>query len=156
MSPEQAEGQTTDNRSDIFSLGIILYKMLTGKRPFSGHSVVALLSSIVRDTPRPVTEIRSALPHDLGRIIRRCLMKDPEQRYQSAKDLRNDLEDLKHEMEMEHSDRTGVVGGGLKPSPTWTSALRQLVHPSWRRHAKTIGLRVLLAGLAVMSYLGLR
>jgi serine/threonine protein kinase len=100
MSPEQAEGRSFDHRSDIFSLGIVFYKMLTGHRPFPGHSSIAILSAIVRDTPKPVTDVRPCLPRELNRIVRRCLMKDPEQRYQSAKDLRHDLEDLKHELEL--------------------------------------------------------
>ena len=69
--------------------------MATGQRPFTGDTNLSILSSILKDTPRSVTDINPALPLDLGRIIRRALAKDPERRYQSAKDLRNDLEDLK-------------------------------------------------------------
>jgi serine/threonine protein kinase len=99
MSPEQAEGRSIDHRSDIFALGILLYEMATGERPFKGDTSVSVLSSILKDTPRSVTEINRSLPRDLARIIRRCLMKDLEQRYQSAKDLRNDLEELKQAIE---------------------------------------------------------
>src|SRR5262245_4245256 len=95
MSPEQAEGKAIDARSDLFSLGVVLYEMATGERPFTGDTSVSVLASIVKDTPKSVTEIKPALPPDLGRIIRRALAKDPERRYQSAKDLRNDLEDLR-------------------------------------------------------------
>ena len=95
MSPEQAEGRAIDGRSDLFSLGVVLYEMATGQRPFTGDTNLSILSSILKDTPRSVTDINPALPRDLGRIIRRALAKDPERRYQSAKDLRNDLEDLK-------------------------------------------------------------
>ena len=98
MSPEQAEGKPIDNRSDIFSFGIVLFEMATGERPFKGHSVLSILSSIVRDAPRPPSELNPHLPRDLARIIRRCLAKDPEERYQSAKDLRNDLSDLRQEL----------------------------------------------------------
>ena len=95
MSPEQAEGRAIDGRSDLFSLGVVLYEMATGQRPFTGDTNLSILSSILKDTPRSVTDINPALPRELGRIIRRALAKDPERRYQTAKDLRNDLEDLK-------------------------------------------------------------
>ena len=97
MSPEQAEGKKVDHRSDIFSIGIILYEMVTGRRPFQGDTTASLLSSIIKDTPTSVMEVKPSLPHILGRIINRCLVKDPEHRYQTAKDVRNELEDLKVE-----------------------------------------------------------
>jgi Tol biopolymer transport system component len=97
MSPEQAEGKTLDSRSDIFSLGIVLYEMATGERPFQGETTASVLSSILKDTPKSVTEINPALPSLLGRIVRRCLVKDAEHRYQTAKDLRNELQELKQE-----------------------------------------------------------
>jgi serine/threonine protein kinase len=99
MSPEQAEGKSIDHRSDIFSMGIILYEMATGERPFKGETTVSILSSIVKDKPTSATEINPALPHILGRIIRRCLVKDPSRRYQTALDLRNEVEELKQEVE---------------------------------------------------------
>src|SRR3972149_1808187 len=95
MSPEQAEGKTLDSRSDIFSLGIVLYEMATGERPFRGETTASVLSSILKDTPKSVTEINPALPSLLGRIVRRCLVKDAEHRYQTAKDLRIELQEFK-------------------------------------------------------------
>jgi len=94
MSPEQAEGKAVDHRSDIFSLGVMLYELATGARPFTGDTSLSVLSSIVKDTPRPVTDLNPRVPRELGRVIRRCLVKDPEQRFQSAKDLRNELQEL--------------------------------------------------------------
>ena len=87
--------ETRRSRSDLFSLGVILYEMATGQRPFTGDTSISIISSIVKDTPPAITEVNPSLPRDLGRIVRRALAKDPERRYQSAKDLRNDLEELK-------------------------------------------------------------
>ena len=95
MSPEQAEGKPIDARSDLFSFGVILYEMATGQRPFTGDTNISIISSIVKDVPKSVTDLNPALPRDLGRIVRRAMTKDLDRRYQSAKDLRNDLEELK-------------------------------------------------------------
>jgi len=95
MSPEQAEGKALDCRSDLFSLGTILYEMSTGERPFKGDTTLATITSILRDTPRPVTELNPGLPSELAGVVRRALSKDPEGRYQTAKDLQNDLEDIR-------------------------------------------------------------
>ena len=98
MSPEQAEGKPVDPRSDVFSLGVVIFEMATSQRPFKGDTQVSLLSSIIKDTPSSLTDLRAELPRDLGRIVRRCLSKDPEDRYQTAKDLRNDLRALKEDL----------------------------------------------------------
>ena len=95
MAPEQAEGKPTDPRADIFALGVILYELATGGRPFQGDSTASVLSSLLRDTPTLVTERRPELPPELARAIRRCLEKDPARRLQSALDLRNELEEIK-------------------------------------------------------------
>ncbi len=94
MSPEQLEGKIVDTRSDIFSLGIILYQMITGLHPFPGDSAPAVMSSILRDTPTPAGALRGDLPVDLGRVISRCLEKEPKRRFQTARDVHNELADL--------------------------------------------------------------
>ena len=99
MSPEQAEAKPLDHRTDIFSLGVVLYEMTTGERPFKGDTRMSVLSSIIRDTPPSVSDINVRLPKHLGRIIRKALEKPVSRRYQTALDLRNDLDELKHEID---------------------------------------------------------
>ena len=94
MSPEQVVGGAIDHRTDLFSLGVLLYEMVTGRRPFQGRSSAETTSAILRDTPAAVTEVRADVPGDLARIIRRCLEKDPRHRIQTARDVSNELRDL--------------------------------------------------------------
>ena len=112
MSPEQIEGKPVDPRTDIFSLGVLLYEMVTGERPFQGDTSPALMSSILKDVPQPVIGVRSDLPRHLGRILTRCLEKDPQHRYASAADLAYELESLRKEYESD----TGAIGRASQPS----------------------------------------
>ncbi len=133
MSPEQLEGRPVDGRSDIFSLGVILYQMAAGERPFRGDNTAALMSAILRDAPEPLTALRDDLPRHLGRIIALCLEKNPADRYQSALDVRNELRQLRKEIESGEtpassgaaagsSDRPAEAGSGRRPSAGRTPA----------------------------------
>ena len=92
MSPEQVEGKPLDGRSDIFSLGAVLYEMLTGKRAFDGKSQLSVASSIIEKEPPPIRETRPVTPAALEHAIQRCLAKDPEERWQTARDLGIELD----------------------------------------------------------------
>jgi serine/threonine protein kinase len=118
MSPEQIAGRTLDHRTDIFSLGIILYEMSTGRRPFAGTSSAELASAILRDTPPLVTDLRANLPADLARIIQGCLEKSAADRFQSARDIRNELRGI-----------STANAGASPPSGTTTTGLRPATTP---------------------------
>jgi len=91
MSPEQIEGRELDGRSDIFSLGAVLYEMVTGKRAFEGKTQLSVASAIIEREPEPIRNVKSVTPPALERAIQRCLMKDPDERWQAAKDLALEL-----------------------------------------------------------------
>jgi len=102
MSPEQVRAQTLDARSDIFSLGILLYEMVTGHRPFHGASTAELASSILTHEPPPMARYSRDVPAEFDRIVSKALHKDPEDRYQTSKDLLIDLRTLRDDIEFHH------------------------------------------------------
>ena len=108
MSPEQIAGRVLDHRTDIFSLGIVMHEMATGQRPFVGRSPAELISAILHDTPPLVTEVRSDLPRDLARIIRRCLEKDPRHRVQTARDVGNEFRELAKSLSRKESTASSM------------------------------------------------
>jgi TolB-like protein len=127
MSPEQIESRVVDHRSDVFSLGVVLYEMATGTRPFSGSSSPALMASILKDHPRPLTALRRDLPEGVARLAARCLEKSPGDRVQSAHDVLIELKALRGAWE------SGASETGVRPAPptgeTLTSDLRVGVLP---------------------------
>jgi eukaryotic-like serine/threonine-protein kinase len=97
MSPEQARGEELDRRTDLFSLGVVLYEMATGQAPFGGNTSAIIFDSILNREAPPVLERNPALPTELGNIVRKALEKDRRLRYQSAADLRADVDRLKRD-----------------------------------------------------------
>src|SRR5216684_2021884 len=98
MSPEQAQAKTVDQRSDIFSFGCILYEVATGRKPFVGDSIIDTLHKIIYEPAPSITDLNPSASPDLQRVIRKCLAKEPEKRYQTIRDTANDLEELIEEM----------------------------------------------------------
>ncbi|HSG00888.1 MAG TPA: protein kinase, partial [Vicinamibacterales bacterium] len=92
MAPEQIEGEEADARTDIFAFGAVLYEMLTGRRAFTGKTQASLIGSIMRDVPAPAGSLSADVPGALDRIVARCLAKDPDERWQTARDLMKELE----------------------------------------------------------------
>ena len=109
MSPEQALGRGVDQRSDIFAFGCILYEIVTGRKPFAGDSMVDSLHKIIYTPAAPVKDFNQNCPYEIQRIIRRCLAKDPEDRYQRIKDVAIDLRDFLEESKA--VSNSGVYSG---------------------------------------------
>ncbi len=143
-SPEQAEGRRLDARSDVFSFGSVLYEMVTGRRPFSGDSTVKLLARVVGEEPVPPAQLRPSLPPELDALVRRCLRKEPERRYQTMADLRAALLDV---AEAEHA------GGPLARRPSPLAGVRSLSRPGWLTSRRSQAALLLVALTLAAAYL---
>ncbi|MFN2596979.1 MAG: protein kinase, partial [Pyrinomonadaceae bacterium] len=119
MSPEQARGQETDERTDIWSFGVVLYEMLTGVSPFAGETQSDTVAAVLRSEPAPLAAFAPDAPAELQRIVRKCLQKSRDERYQTVKDLRLDLKTLKRELELAGALEHGVTHA--PPQPAFTA-----------------------------------
>lgn len=145
MSPEQVQGKAVDQRSDIFSFGCILYEAATGRKPFDGDSLIDSLHKIVYAQAPPIRDINPGIPAELQRIIRKCLSKNPDERYQSIKDITIDLREMLKEYDslppvsaiysqVLSLDHTLVAGSQPAPSSGASSA----VQPASRRRLRPL------------------
>src|SRR5262249_21264947 len=118
MAPEQVRGEDADHRADIFAFGVILYEMLSGRRPFKGASAVEVMNAILKEEPPELGETNAKISPQLERIVRRCLEKREQQRFQSASDLAFDLEMLSGQSGLS-STAPVAVGSRIRERFVW-------------------------------------
>jgi len=147
MSPEQARGEEADRRSDIWSLGAVIYEMAAGRTPFKGDYEQAVLYSILNETPEPLTAVRAGVPMELDRIVAKALAKDPAVRYQHADELIADLRALKKGSEAGAASRTGTADAAS--SRASAAGGRR----SWKRYSRLlVALCVAAASVTIYSF----
>jgi len=157
MSPEQARGEELDARTDLFSLGVVLYEMSTGRRAFDGHTSAVIFHAILEGMPTAPRTLNPALPPKLDEIINKALDKDLETRYQSAAEIRGDLKRLKREMDSARTaGATARISASLtaaepRPGETGSRPSISRKRPGW---VVALGAPLILAGLAAAFFMG--
>jgi serine/threonine-protein kinase len=158
MSPEQARGEKVDARSDLFSLGVVLYEMVAGQRPFAGTNMLDVVGAVLHQEPKPLAD---ASP-ELQRLVSRALQKDREQRYQSSQELLLELQSLKQELELEarlKGRNSEVVPTAILPpaatderAEVRTTSSASIILSELKRHKRGVALTFVLLLAAVGSY----
>jgi serine/threonine protein kinase len=126
MAPEQLEGEKADSRTDIFAFGAVLYEMVTGKRAFEGKSRASLIAAIMSSDPRPISELQPMTPPLLDRVVKRCLAKDPDERWQSAGDLTAELRWITEGMAPPAGSASPERAGGRRVPLIWAGVTAAL------------------------------
>ncbi len=158
MSPEQARGEELDARTDLFSFGVVLYEMVTGKSPFQGTNTAVTFVAILHDPPVPMRNLRPDVPDELERIVNKAIEKGRDLRYQTAAEIRADLKRLRRQIQTTHASEPGGAGRGAGRTALYTPdrkmvepALASKAVPAARKISPRMGVFIVLAALAMVA-----